>query len=199
MTRHAERLLSRPIGGAQSGRCFEQLGLAGFSGPVAFKREFQFTPRTDARRTERSDRKFQKRHSFNPLIGGKGHGGCVQEKSRERRLLGAPPGHPARGRIMLSGQVSWLTGRRCCPAFPKPAWASVTFVGQRLAAYSCGGSAGITPASLLAPDQAGPGEPRRNRISGSGLPRQPEPSRAAGVAAFNFPSTGKRQRLVINR
>src|ERR1700730_5224230 len=39
--------------------------------------------------------------------------------------------------------------------------ASVTLVGQRLAAYSCGGSAGIRPASLLAPDQAGPGEPKQ--------------------------------------
>ena len=38
------------------------------------------------------------------------------------------------------------------------------FVGQRLTAYSCGGSAGITPASLLAPDQAGPGEPRRGSV-----------------------------------
>jgi hypothetical protein len=46
----------------------------------------------------------------------------------------------ARGSSLLSG-------------LPEAEWASVTFVGQRLVAYSCGGSAGITPASLLAPDQ----------------------------------------------
>lgn len=53
---------------------------------------------------------------------------------------------------ILSRQVSWLAGRRCRPAFPKLHGFS-DFVGQRLADYSCGGSAGIAPASLLAPDQ----------------------------------------------
>src|SRR5215813_10204324 len=54
-------------------------------------------------------------------------------------------------------------GSQLCPAFPKPCSFS-DFVGQRLAAYSCGGSAGIAPASLLAPGQAKPGEPRQARI-----------------------------------
>ena len=43
---------------------------------------------------------------------------------------------------MLSRQVSWLAGQCCCPAFPKPFGLS-DFVGQRLAAYSCGGSSGF--------------------------------------------------------
>ncbi len=59
-------------------------------------------------------------------------------------------GTPRPRTFMLSGQVSWLTGRRLCPS--SQGWmASVTWVGSKLAAYSCGGSAGITPASLLAP------------------------------------------------
>jgi len=38
------------------------------------------------------------------MIGGKGHGGRMQGKSRERRLPGAPPGHPARGRTFRRGR-----------------------------------------------------------------------------------------------
>lgn len=78
----------------------------------------------------------------------------MQRTSRERQLLGAHRDTPPVDDI-LSRQVSWLAGRRCCPAFPKPHGFS-DFVGQRLAAYSCGGSAGIAPASLLAPDQTNP-------------------------------------------
>src|ERR1700722_15393134 len=55
-------------------------------------------------------------------------------------------------------------GSQLLSGLPEAFGASVTFVGQRLTAYSCGGSAGITPASLLAPDQAGPGEPRRGSV-----------------------------------
>jgi len=40
----------------------------------------------------------------------------------------APPGHPARGRVVLSRQISWLAGQCCCPVFPKPFQASVTTV-----------------------------------------------------------------------
>jgi hypothetical protein len=65
----------------------------------------------------------------------------------------------ARGSLLLSG-------------LPEAKVASVTLVGQRLAAYSCGGSAGITPASLLAPGQAGPGEPRRAHLSAMRRARQ---------------------------
>ena len=32
--------------------------------------------------------------------------------------LQAPPGHPARGRFLVSRQVSWLAGRRCPRVFP---------------------------------------------------------------------------------
>ena len=89
------------------------------------------------------------------MIGGKGHGGRMQGKSRERRLLAyhrdTPPvnehlvgaGLLARGSLLLSG-------------LPEAKVASVTLVGQRLAAYSCGGSAGIAPASLLAPGKRNP-------------------------------------------
>lgn len=80
----------------------------------------------------------------------------MQRISRERQLLGAHRDTPPVDDI-LSRQVSWLAGRRCCPAFPKPHGFS-DFVGQRLAAYSCGGSAGIAPASLLAPDQTKSGD-----------------------------------------
>ena len=64
---------------------------------------------------------------------------------------------------MLSRQVSWLTGQCCCPAFPKPVGLS-DFVGQRLAAYSCGGSSGFgffgrTGFPLASAEQ--PEEPRR--------------------------------------
>jgi len=52
------------------------------------------------------------------------------------------PGHPARGRTNLSRQVSWLAGRYFCRAFPATS-APVAWVRQQLAAYSCGGSAGI--------------------------------------------------------
>src|SRR5215468_1832865 len=62
-------------------------------------------------------------------------------------------------------------GSQLCPAFPKPSGFS-DFVGQRLAAYSCGGSAGIAPASLLAPGQAKLGEPRRTHLSATRRARQ---------------------------
>ena len=95
----------------------------------------------------------------------------MQGTSRERRLLGAPPGHPARGRIYCRGRSPGL--RVVAAVRPsRSRVASVTRVGQRLAVYSCGGSAGIAPASLLAPDQAGPGEPRQHRLSGRAGLRQ---------------------------
>ena len=49
----------------------------------------------------------------------------------------------ARGSMPLSGLPETLAGFS-------------DIGGQRLAAYSCGGSSGFTPASLLAPDQTGP-------------------------------------------
>ncbi len=95
----------------------------------------------------------------------------MQGKSRGRRLLGAPPGHPARGRICCRGRSPGL--RVVATVRPsRSRLASVTFVGQRLAVYSCGGSAGIAPASLLAPDQVQPGEPRRARLSAKAPFRQ---------------------------
>ncbi len=52
--------------------------------------------------------------------------------------------------VQWPGQVSWLAGRRCCLAFPTPYQGVSDTLRQQLAAYSCGGSAGIEPASLLA-------------------------------------------------
>ena len=70
--------------------------------------------------------------------------------------LQAPPGHPARGRFF--GVAAGLLARRSplCPCLPNAFSASVTSKWEQLAAYSCGGSAGISrkirdsPASLLA-------------------------------------------------
>jgi hypothetical protein len=47
-------------------------------------------------------------------------------------------------------QVSWLAGPGAHPAFPglQAQW----HYGRVLAAYSCGGSCGITPRSLLIPE-----------------------------------------------
>src|SRR5258708_20762973 len=50
-------------------------------------------------------------------------------------------GHPAGGRY-VSGQVSWLTDQRVCPAFPGFRNPSDTD-GQTLPAYSWGGCPGI--------------------------------------------------------
>jgi hypothetical protein len=56
----------------------------------------------------------------------------------------------------VSRQVSWLAGRRLALCLPNAQRASVTSDRAKLAAYSCGGSAGISremrdpPASLLA-------------------------------------------------
>src|SRR5688572_1050939 len=52
-----------------------------------------------------------------------------------------PPGHPPVD-VLLSWQVSWLAGPRCCLAFPTPRGISDTS-RQWLAAYSCGGSSGM--------------------------------------------------------
>lgn len=59
-----------------------------------------------------------------------------------RRLLGAPPGHPARGRLYCRGRSP---GSRVIAAVrPSRSRAGLSgIVGQRLAAHSCGGSAGI--------------------------------------------------------
>ena len=57
----------------------------------------------------------------------------------------------ARGSSLLSG-------------LPKTLADFSDLVGQRLAAYSCGGSSGVAPASLLAPGQTDPGEPRRLQL-----------------------------------
>jgi len=59
-------------------------------------------------------------------------------------------GHPAGGRY-LSGQVSWLTGHGFGSGLPNVRRRQWHEMDLRLAAHSCGGSAGITPASLLAP------------------------------------------------
>jgi len=70
--------------------------------------------------------------------------------------LQAPPGHPARGRFLVSRQVSWLAGRRYPRVFPMRCRISDFKIREQLTAYSCGGSAGFSrlfarsPASLLA-------------------------------------------------
>jgi hypothetical protein len=57
--------------------------------------------------------------------------------------------------LLVSRQVSWLAGRSSRPVFPRQNLSDV--IEQKLAAYSCGGSAGLAaikdhsaPASLLA-------------------------------------------------
>jgi hypothetical protein len=78
-----------------------------------------------------------------PKVGGKGRsdtsGFRVRQRARNRNRT---TGTPRPRTCMLSRQVSWLAGQCCCPAFPKPFGLS-DFVGQRLAAYSCGGSSGF--------------------------------------------------------
>src|ERR1700712_407517 len=49
---------------------------------------------------------------------------------------------PPRETLWMSRQVSWLTGHRQRPVFPRRS-TSVTFNGLWLAAYSCGGSSGF--------------------------------------------------------
>ena len=70
--------------------------------------------------------------------------------------------HPAEDVTRLLRQVSWLTGHSFRPIFPTPRGVS-DIAGRRLAADSCGGSAGFTPASLLAPHDVACGD--RNAIS----------------------------------
>lgn len=79
------------------------------------------------------------------------------DKWRERTLVAEKPRvntrparHPARGRKQVSRQVSWLTARASCYPFPTH-FPGVSGIGRRFAVYSCGGSAGFTPASLLIP------------------------------------------------
>ena len=68
----------------------------------------------------------------------------------------APPGHPARGRFF--DVAAGLLARRSSsfPVFPMRNGISDAKIGERLTAYSCGGSAGFShafarsPASLLA-------------------------------------------------
>jgi hypothetical protein len=68
-----------------------------------------------------------------------------------------PTGTPRPGTLKVPRQVSWLAGRRFLSVFPEPGGSSDDD-GLRLAAYSCGGSAGVgltaAPASLLALDFA---------------------------------------------
>ena len=65
----------------------------------------------------------------------------------------------ARGSMLLSGLPETFAGFS-------------DFVGQRLAAYSCGGSSGVSPASLLAPENSFPGEPRHAHLSARWRARQ---------------------------
>src|SRR3569832_2050401 len=91
---HPKRFLACPIGGAQSGGCLDQLRFGGFAGPVAFERKFQLTPRTDARCTQCSNWKIEKRHSFNPMVWGQRHGGCVQRTPPEATSAWRTTGTP---------------------------------------------------------------------------------------------------------
>ena len=65
--------------------------------------------------------------------------------------LQAPPGHPARGRFLVSRQVSWLAGRRYPRVFPMRCRISDFKIREQLTAYSCGGSAGISRTSAQSP------------------------------------------------
>jgi hypothetical protein len=83
-----------------------------------------------------------------------------------------PTGTPRPRDVHRTRQVSWLTGRRSCLAFPTRT--PVTVSRQQLTAHSCGGSAGLThvgsPASLLAPTPWGGEEPRTLGMVGDRRP-----------------------------
>ena len=72
----------------------------------------------------------------------------------------------ARGSQLLSG-------------LPKAFAGFSDLVGQRLAAYSCGGSSGVAPASLLAPENFFAGEPRRDHLPATRRARQLGPDASA--------------------
>ena len=76
----------------------------------------------------------------------------------------APPRHPARVRYVVEAPVDVYVvaagllahGSMLLSGLPETLAGFSDFVGQRLTAYSCGGSAGVTPASLLAPGKLNP-------------------------------------------
>src|SRR5882757_8394999 len=64
-----------------------------------------------------------------PKVGGKGRSDTSGFRTAQcARNRNRTTGTPRPRTCMLSRQVSWLTGQRCCPAFPKPLRASVTLL-----------------------------------------------------------------------
>ena len=55
-----ERVLARPVRGAQTRCRLKKVGGVGLAGPVAFERGFEFASRTDPRDAESADRKREK-------------------------------------------------------------------------------------------------------------------------------------------
>ena len=121
------------------------------AGPMAFERGLQFAAGADAGKAEGGD--------------GDGHGepppmlrrgrqrGCanVRTDARPQRRTCDRPDTPP-GDVMCRGRSP---GSRVNAAVrPSQGRNPSDSDGQRLAAYSCGGSAGFTPASLLAPRQS---------------------------------------------
>src|SRR2546423_8627402 len=68
------------------------------------------------------------------------HAGNPDGKSR--RIASAPPGHPARGRFILSGRSPGLRVVASVQS-SRNLVIPVTYDGLQLAAHSCGGSAGL--------------------------------------------------------
>ena len=140
----AERMLTRPVGGAKRGGAGEQVIGAALAGPVAFEGRLELAARTDPRRTERADRQRgrRRRHRLTPNVWGQRPSGRMRRiPARRTAGAGAPPGHPAQGRYEVAAGLL-ARGSPPRPGLPE-ALASVTRNGPGLAAHSCGGSSGV--------------------------------------------------------
>ena len=88
---------------------------------------------------------------------------ATYQRLADRTSPSNPPGHPARGHTAIVAGLLACGSSPLRPTFPTPTTSVVKKTTEQLAAYSCGGSAGITPASLLAPAPIRYGEPRTRR------------------------------------
>ncbi len=89
------------------------------------------------------------------MLGAKAVADAGRGSRAVRRLLGAPPGHPARGRIIV-GAGLLARGSSLLSGLPEAAQASVTSLDSGLPLTVAGAAPALSPASLLAPDQVGP-------------------------------------------
>lgn len=122
--RHAAIVLLPPAGGTQRLRHREQVGSGRFSGPVVFKREFQFPPSTDTRHAERCYRNSLRDSHAIPRWLGRG--------TRNPRIGGTKPSYRDHQTprpwtlFVVAGLLA--RGSKPPPVFPRP-FASVTSMG----------------------------------------------------------------------